>query len=102
MLRSLISSEYLNRSFFLHIRRLRDSLFCLSQENEHAIVLLYGRQRKGSRLIHHKFGCKCMRKENCGMLSEDFHFAQVFTPRPSPWYLIAIHFVVYVAALTSL
>lgn len=33
------------------------------------------------------------------MLSEDFHFAQVFTPWPSPWYLIAIHFVVYLMAL---
>lgn len=35
------------------------------------------------------------------MLSEDFHFAQVFTPWSSPWYLIAIHFVVCAAALTS-
>lgn len=36
------------------------------------------------------------------MLSGDFHFAQVFTLWPSPWYLIAIHFVVCIVALTSL
>lgn len=101
-LRCFISSKYLKRSHFLRILQLHDSLFCLPQENEHAIALLYGRQRKGSLWIHDKFGCKCMRKENCRMLSEDFHFAQVLTPRPLPWYLIAIHFVVYIVALTSL
>lgn len=48
-----------------------------------------------------QFSCKWMSKENCPMLSEDFHFAQVFVPWPSPWYLIVIHFVVCGAALTS-
>lgn len=57
--------------------------------------------RKGLVGIRDQFSCKWMRKENCLMLLEDFHFAQVFAPWPSPRHLIAIHFVVCGAALTS-
>lgn len=99
MLRSLISSKFLNKMGFFCASYSSDSFFSLSQENEHAIVLLHGRQQKVLIWINDKFGCKCMWKENCQMLSEDFHFAQVFTPWPSPWHLIAIHFAVYIAAL---
>lgn len=102
MLRSLMSSKCLNKMLlFICASYSSASFFCLFPENEHGIVLLRGRQQKVLVWIHDKFGWKCMWKENCQMLSEDFHFAQVFTPWSSPWYLIAIHFAEYVAALDS-
>lgn len=102
MLWSLISSKYLNRMsiFAPHSSMI---VFCACPEKMNMQpAFCMGGSRRNLVWIHDKFGHKCMRKENCWMLSEDFHFAQVFMLWPSPWYSIAIHFVACIVALTSL
>lgn len=103
MLRSLISSKYLNRILGLFAPHSSMMVFCACPKKMNLqLAFCMGGSRRNLVWIHDKFGHKCMQKENCWMLSEDFHFAQVFMLWPSPWYLIAIHFVVCVVALTSL